>query len=84
MRTVGARPRKLLTRPSLNNRFTHTGEYHEKAFSNLHQRGLKELAEQSRLNELGELIRAYLIEPFRRAHLKQLFKGSAGPSTKKK
>ena len=82
---MGARPRTLLTRPSLNKRFTHTGEYHEKAFSNLHQRGLKEMAEQSRLNELGELIRAYLVEPFRRVHLKQLFnKGVAGPSTKKK
>lgn len=31
------------------------------------------MAEESKLNELGELVRAYLIEPFRKAHLKQLF-----------
>lgn len=74
--------RTLLTRPSLRKRFTHTGESHVNAFEHLRQRGLKEMAESSELNELGERIRAYLIEPFRKAHLQQLFgKGVPGPST---
>ena len=56
-----------------------------RAFENLRQRGLRDVAGLEKLNELGELIRAYLIEPFRRAHLKQLFdKGTSNPLSKER